>query len=207
MIRSKRFLTAVLLLLLAGAAALYFFYRTATLETALAAAETDRSSQSTRLKQYQRVTTADSLVYAGDYKEATRAYTELLADTALRDLTGILRPRLAHVGELLSFGDRLDTLRRMASRKSYTSQNVAALGPTTVQRMPLEASRPDQYDSLRFALQKAEMRIRNLRGRLQGSSGGNYLNFTSRQGNEGVLRRRGTRWQGQRTRGGGPEFR
>jgi hypothetical protein len=50
--------------------------------------------------------------------------------------------------------------------------------------MPLEASNPNQYDSLRFALQKAEMQIRNLESRLRNTSGGNYLTFDSRQGNE-----------------------
>ena len=138
--------------------------------------------------EYHRLLRADVHLFTGDYREARAAYDRLVSDTsrygAFSD--GTIERRLDHLGLLTSYLLELDTLRELAGRPPrevlvrLPAEPVArALAP-----LPLEASKPGEYDSLNFALRKAEMRIRSLEGRLRQRSGGNYLTFESSQGND-----------------------
>ena len=184
MLRSKRFYFTLALLLFAVVTSIYYAREVTRLEQA-AADEQDRlRDQATRLTVLGRLQLADSLFHSGEYAAARDAFTELLDDTSRVIDPELLNTRIDHAVQLIRFEDRLANLRRLASRQSTQTEQLSPLAPPrNIQRMPLEASRPDQYDSLRFALQKAEMQIRNLQGRLNTSSGGNYLTFESRQGN------------------------
>ena len=141
-----------------------------------------------RLAGYARLDSADALLFAGQYDEAARAFEALEADSALagRGVGTDYGLRYDHLARVTALYREVDTLRELAGRPPrevivrLPAQPVArALAP-----LPLESSRPGEYDSLNFALRKAEMRIRSLEGRLRQRSGGNYLTFESTQGND-----------------------
>ena len=184
MLTSKRFLLTVALLVAAIVAAGYLYGRADELEAELAAARSTARADSLLTASYVRLVTTDSLLYAGDYRSAIEDYRSLAEDTSYVLPAAVLTTRIDHARRLIQIGGRLDTLQLLASRRNEReTDSLAAPAPLAVERMPLETSRPNQYDSLTFALQKAEMRIRNLQSRLKGSSEGNYLTFESRQGN------------------------
>jgi hypothetical protein len=185
MLTSKRFLIVVALLFLAVVAAVFYLGRNAKLEAQLAEERDLLRERSARLDSYRSLGTGDSLLREGNYEEALAIYRDLQSDTAWMLGTATLTSRIDHARRLREVGAALDTLRRMRARRLRPeAPDLTPVQPQTVTRMPLEASDPNQYDSLRFALQKADMQIRNLESRLRTTSGGNYLTFTSRQGNE-----------------------
>lgn len=185
MITSKRFAVVVSLLLLAGVAAVYYLNRATELEQRLVEGRARVAEQSARLANYARVDVGDSLLREGAYGEAVDLYRALQSDTSWVLDSASLVSRIAHAERLEQVGATLDTLRQMWARRPRPgAPNLAPLRPNAVARLPLEASNPNQYDSLRFALQKANMQVRNLESRLRSTSGGNYLTFTSRQDNE-----------------------
>lgn len=185
MLSSKRFLLTLVLLVAAAVAAGYFFDRSLALEEELASEQAVSDQVAERLDGLTQLGVADSLFHARQYSKAVNAYRELTADTTLSELSVAIDGRIDHARRLIRISGRLDTLSTLASRRARpTTQSIAAAAPKSVERMPLERSRPNQYDSLTFALRKAEMQIRNLEGRLSANSGGNYLNFSSKQGND-----------------------
>jgi hypothetical protein len=184
MLTSRRFLLTLSLFILIGMAA-YFLGRTHKMEEALTAERELAEARADSLRRYRLIGRGDSLVRIGAYEEAVVVYEDLEADTTLRYGGEELADRIEHARRLAQVGTTLEELRRRADRRMRPeAPALAPVQPVTVARMPLEASNPNQYDSLRFALQKAEMQIRNLESRLRNTSGGNYLTFDSRQGNE-----------------------
>ena len=185
MLRSKRFYLTLALLLFAVITSVYYAREVTRLEQTATDERLLLQERTARLAVLSRLQTVDSLFHTGEYAAARTAYQELLADTSRLIDKELLNTRIGHAGQLIRFEDRLADLRRLAARRPAEAESLSPLSPpTVVNRMPLENSRPDQYDSLRFALQKAEMQVRNLQGQLRSSSGGNYLTFESRQGNE-----------------------
>ena len=185
MLRSKRFYLTLVLLLLAVITSVYYAREVTRLEQTVTDEHLLLQDRTKRLAVLGRLQSADSLFHSGNYAAARAAFTDLLDDTNQLIDPELLATRIGHADQLIRFEDRLANLRRLAARRPAEAESLSPLAPPeTVQRMPLEASRPDQYDSLRFALQKAEMQVRNLQGRLRSSSGGNYLTFESQQGNE-----------------------
>lgn len=183
-------LVAVLGVALAVAASLAYRAsgRTQALEHELALAEASEESAAATVDLYDDVAAADRLLLAGRYREAGNAYRALAADSARSQLApGVdLEARLDHIGLLRAYAYELDTLRALAGqppRKVFV-ELPAAPRPATVAPLALASSRPGQYDSLNFALRKAEMRIRSLEGRLRQNSGGNYLTFESSRGSD-----------------------
>jgi hypothetical protein len=163
----------------------YFMGRTDSLEEALVAERASNAVRADSLRHYARIGVGDSLVREGNYRQAIDVYEDLEADTSFTYAGEILDDRIEHARRLVQVGARLDTLRRMSARRLLpTAPSLAPIQPTTVARMDMEATNPNQYDSLRFALKKADMQIRNLKGQLRNTSGGNYLTFKSRQGND-----------------------
>lgn len=173
------------LLLAAVALAVYLGYRgtaAGTLATERAAA---LAAERARLAGYRQLLGADSLFHAGDYRGALDAYQRLSAADSVAGIRGAVIAREDHARQLLQVGSLLDSLQIRASRRpAVISRPVNLPATEPVRPAPLENTDPSQYDSLVFALQKAETQIRNLQGRIRRSSEGNYLTFTSRQGNE-----------------------
>ena len=180
---TRRILT--FLLLAAVAVAVYFGYRSTAADALAADREAARAADRARLSGYQTLLGADSLFHAGDYRGALAAYQRMTAADTLDDIRRALVAREDHAQQLLQVSSLLDSLQIRASRRpAVISRPVNVPATQPVRPAPLENSDPSQYDSLVFALQKAETQIRNLQGRIRRSSEGNYLTFTSRQGNE-----------------------
>ena len=176
---------ALLLLLAAGYAAFHYAERSEALAAELAAAEATAATRAERLAAFARLAAADSLLYRGRASSALAAYRAIADDSTAAWLAGATDVRIAHAHRVRRMTQALDTLQVLSARGRDTRPApLVAAGPRPVAPMPLVRSRPDQYDSLSFALQRAEMQIRTLEGRLRKNSGGNYLTFPSRQGNE-----------------------
>ena len=186
----------VLVPLLALALAVAVFYglrqraRAGDLAAELASAEADAEVASATVDLLDDVMAADRLLLAGRYREAGNAYRALATEPSVARLApGVdLEARLDHIGLLDAYAYEIDTLRRrvgQAPREVYVRLPAApASPPDPVAPLSLEDTRPGQYDSLNFALRKADMRIRSLEGRLRQNSGGNYLTFESSKGSD-----------------------
>lgn len=177
-------LPAAFVIFAAGLAA-YYHERAEDLESALATAEATASRPDPYTAAYARLASADSLLYRNRYAAAIAAYGSLLTDSTLAELEPEAEARIAHAKRLIRITEELDTLRVLAARRiGVPPPALATALPQRVRPLQLQSARPNQYDSLTFALQKARMQVRNLEGKLKRNSGGNYLTFSSRQGNE-----------------------
>ena len=183
-----------LLLLLAGAAVAAVLYaaqqreRADALDAQVVLAKAQAADAGEAISEYDRLQRADQLLFGGDYRAAREAYQQLAADTTRAGHVSDegFDARLNHIGLLGSYQRELDTLRQLAGRpprEVFVSLPARAL-PQPVAPLALEETRPGQYDSLNFALRKAEMRVRSLEGRLRQNSGGNYLTFKSGKGSD-----------------------
>ena len=135
--------------------------------------------QKLELAAYRSLETADSLFHAGRYSAAIDAYRAAELDSTFQ-----LDARIDHARRLNRLWVMLDTLQNREPRILRIVETLEPPKPVAVSRLPLETSRPNDYDSLAFALEKAELQIRNLEKRITRNSGGNYLTFKSPQGND-----------------------
>lgn len=137
-----------------------------------------------RVADYQRLKSLDSLVFAGEYEAALNGYETVAVDSQLLGVD--LSLRTDFVNKVIRTEYRLDTLLRRRPR--ITPRPAPALpinlAPAPIAQNNPSLNQPLRYDSLRFALQKAEMQVRNLTQKLSRTSGPNYLTFASREGNE-----------------------
>ncbi len=184
MLTSKRFILPALLLLVAIGFGVYQAKRASELDAMLTTVIAERETTLDSLGRFERLLAADSLLYVGEYRTAIGAYEELAADTGNHLLASRLPERIDHARRLIQLGRAMDTLQLVASRSQQSSiRPLEAVSTQPVERIALERSNPNQYDSLAFALRKADMRIRNLEGRLENTTGSHYLTFSSQAGN------------------------
>lgn len=185
----KRFYLSplVLALLAAIVSALYLMHRVTKAEQQLAVLTAQEPSASPELTAHRRLAAADAYLYAGRYDDASAAYKRLQQDSSFVGMASPLADRLNHAQTLRRMSIALDTLSTLSGRRPLSAAPLpmpASVRPKGVAPLAIANSRPEDFDSLSFALQKAELRIRNLEQRLQRSTAGNYLTFTSGQGNE-----------------------
>ena len=133
-----------------------------------------------RLNDYRSLAEVDALFHSGAYRESIPAY---------RALTGVagdtIETRVRHATRLIALNAAMDTLRLLSDRDILPpSSTLPAPAPAPVKTDGLERTNPERFDSLTFALKKAEMQVRNLQQRMTRSSGPNYLTFESKKGNE-----------------------
>ena len=182
---SKTVLVLLLFSVAAVAAAIYAFTQLQGMKATLADEQLSGSDRAARLMAYTKLHAADSVFHAMDYGSALDAYLGLEADSLL-STDGLVEPRLAHTESLMELQSMLDTLRNRRPRTILMPRPAtlpdAPMEP--VERDDPEKTAPNRYDSLTFALQKAETQVRNLQRRLSRSSGGNYLTFESSEGND-----------------------
>lgn len=136
-----------------------------------------------QLTAYASLSTADSLFHAGSYGPARTAYKTLLAADGLASQIANLPERVNHTGRILQWLYQLDTLRQQpripAPAPAAVLPPPAALSPVR----PL-AERTSAYDSLMLILRQAEGQILELRARAKQTTGPNYLEFLSGEGNK-----------------------
>lgn len=92
---------------------------------------------------------------------------------------------LVYLRRLRSVRAALDTLQDRPTRDTiFAIDYVPSVAPEPEPLATLEERRPSQYDSLVFALEKADLEIASLRKRLRRSSATEYLAFESAKGND-----------------------
>ncbi|MEL7160910.1 MAG: hypothetical protein AAFN92_09130 [Bacteroidota bacterium] len=180
----KRLSLFLVLLAGVGAFAAYQYWTAADLADQLASVRATSLTEQARNADYAALLAADSLLHRGDYAAATEAYGELAARDSSSFAPTTLTARLEHLRTIRTMRYALDTFRNRVPAEDLRAAPL--LGPVVlepVRPLPLEQSRPEDYDSLTFALRKAKMQIRNLEGQLQ-RSGSDYLTFSSGKGND-----------------------
>ena len=178
----------VMLLALVGAVAtaLYFFYQS---REAIAFRQNQSAtvdSLTAALVGYDRIAAADELLYQERYADAADAYETLSADTTLSPETRErLAERVTHARRVYRLGQTLDALQELPDRpRGIELTPIAPVAITPLAPPRIERTNPSQYDSLTFALDKAQLQVENLRAQLGAVQGRDYLAFKSAKGND-----------------------
>lgn len=184
MLSSKRFLFLLILLLLAIISGVYGYLQKEELESQLKGQLETTERQLVQLDEYRTLTLVDSVLNTGQYFSALSSYSNLRDSLKTPRLASVVQARIVHTRRIISMRTALDTLQNQPARALEELQTLEQPTLQPVQRMRLEEARPNQFDSLTFALQKAEMQIQNLRGRLSRETATDYLTFQSAKGND-----------------------
>lgn len=168
---------------LAGLTSFYFWQQAEMARQSFAAQSQELENQKQQLSQFQQLKRADSLLFAGNFKAAKRQYDQMEGDSLLSDRA--LSNRLRHTRHFLNMQFTLDTLRAdTGDRVIPVFTAIKTPEPEPVKALPFEERQPDQFDSLSFALQKADMHISLLEKQLQHKAKStSYLSFKSSKGN------------------------
>lgn len=169
----KRIIISYSLLTVSSLLALFFIFKTRQLNMELKrlndqiqAMEDDYS-----FNQPSTLETIDSLLLSGRYFEAISAYQKQLAQADEPDFARALQLRM-------DLARQLQRKSKNQEEKQDTSSMVSEINPD--QLITLEELR--QFDSLNFALDKANMRINYLERQLKENTTGSYLTFNTSKG-------------------------
>ncbi len=163
----KRTVLGVVLLLIAVASSLYLAYRNAQLEDELEE-KTVGNVVSVDSAYTQEVKKIDSLLYAGDYQAAAEGYENIGSVNQDTDLDLELRRKVA--SNFLAL-----------SKRAQNSSTSPSLSTASSEDSNLDMR---DADSLRFELEKANLRLGKVQSELRRRSFGQYLNFESSKGNQ-----------------------
>lgn len=181
MLSSKRFLIPTLLLFATTAFGIYHFLKSNQLAQELQSERNLLGEREQTLSIYQQLLSVDSLFHRGQYANALADYRKL--DT-LAAIEGALSARMKHGRWLVNVMADLDSFQKKALREEVERPTFINRPPIQPIQIPkLEEASTDQYDSLTFALLKAQVQIQNLEGQLKNSVSSNYLTFKSSKGN------------------------
>ncbi|MDX1628404.1 MAG: hypothetical protein R3345_06875 [Fulvivirga sp.] len=170
---SKHIITYALLVVVSGMA-IYFFLHSGSLEDQLDEAREKIEVTSQKNAFYQSVDSIDSLLLEGNYEKARDAYKAALTNGD-DSLNYILKLRIQLAENLIR--------QREIRKNAMDSSEFREPDSLTANRLatPEEVRR---YDSLNFALAKANTQINNLKRQLQRKTSGEYLTFTTAKGNK-----------------------
>lgn len=163
----KRTVLGVVLLLIAVASSLYLAYRNAQLEDELEETTVGNavSVDSAYTKEVKKI---DSLLYAGDYQAAAEGYENIGSVNQDTNLDLELRRKVA--SNFLAL-----------SKRAQNSSTSPSLSTASFEDSNLDMR---DADSLRFELEKANLRLGKVQSELRRRSFGQYLNFESSKGNQ-----------------------
>ncbi len=164
--KMKRFLP-YLLVLVSIAFAIYYMMRSNDLQSALNEKETTAHIPTVTDNQLE-LEIADSLLAVGNYREALHMYSSM-ENTTSTDLE--LRKTASTA--LLQLQE--DQNKKAVNVQSTTSSNDEKSRISTPEIM--------QYDSLSYALEKAQLQLKSIKGQLRQKAFGEYLTFKSKKGN------------------------
>lgn len=162
----KRFLP-YLLVLVSIAIAIYYMMRSNDLQSALNEKETTAHIPTVTDNQLE-LEIADSLLAVGNYREALHMYSSMENTTG----TDIELRKTASTA-LLQLQE--DQNKKAVNVQSTTSSNDEKSRISTPEIM--------QYDSLSYALEKAQLQLKSIKGQLRQKAFGEYLTFKSKKGN------------------------
>lgn len=182
MLLSKRFLIPALFLFTVTAFGIHYFLKSNQLVQELESEHNLMEEKERILSTYHQLLSVDSLFHRGHYKKAIAKYQRLDTLTAIEE---VLDARMKHGRWLVNVMVDLDSFQqRMLHEETKLPIFINHPPVQPIQPQKLETARTDQYDSLTFALLKAQMQIQNLEGQLKNSVSDNYLTFKSGKGNE-----------------------
>jgi len=179
--------TSWLYVCLAGLALLAGFLavRTYHLQRQLAAMQAEQAARSDRAQaRLQGLAAADSLLLAGEIDQARAAYTRLRQQPG-QELNQLVQRRMRQV-------DRWQQMKRQLDQYAGQGPDRALAEQVQAQRQQLDSLRAQadaaqrrqthQVDSMRFALEKAQMRNEVLEQQVATLADERYLTFANEQG-------------------------
>ncbi len=174
MIKSNYQIILYVLLGLSSALAVYFFIESRNVNEQLTIAEKkNQQAIETSDSYYYPVLAIDSLLLKGDYQAALNKYQRLLSGSD-RSLQSVIAMRIQLVKNLI----REQNQQLLKADSSYDTTIIVNRVSTVKQ------SDSPIYDSLNFALVKANVQVESLRRQLKNAKSGEYLKFTNTKGNE-----------------------
>lgn len=170
--RLKTNIIQYVLLAIASVLAIYFFYKYQSTSSEFESfkIESKKAAQNETLAS---ISSIDSLLFEGRYDEALRAYQRLNENSG-SSAAEVLSPRMKFLRQLIKARDSKATFVDTTKVSKSDSNEVRRATPLEIR----------QFDSLNFALSKAQLQIENLKNQLQQTSKGSYLTFTSSKGRE-----------------------
>jgi len=159
------------------------------------------ASLQVELSQRRALTEADSLLFANKFKAALAAYDALENSDSLGRLKTEIAQRTRHTCRVRRMLISVDTLSTKLSRiDTEIPTPIIQLSPKLVRPAPLSRARPNQYDSLTFALETVRIENATLKRRLAAKAASDYLSFKSTKGNDvfyvGQVRRKKANGEG-----------
>ncbi len=132
---------------------------------------------------YQQIFTIDSLLINGRYGNAKVAYEQFLKEYHIEDpFRDAIQSRINHVSKMANMQEKLrlfegeepyQELSEKLNEKSHQIDSLSKKLAVTVR------TTQDQFDSLNFALEKANMRSQSLSSQLATKSNHDFLKFTN----------------------------
>ena len=122
---------------------------------------------------YDQIAHIDSLLYEKKYKEGLKAYESSLS-TIDSSFHPMIMTRINLIEQLIASLDKPDTVDKLAVEALDSTELTQA---ATVKEI-------NKYDSLAFALQKANVQIEYLKHQLRQRESGEYLTFSSERNNK-----------------------
>ncbi len=131
-----------------------------------------------------RISSIDSLLLNEEYNSAHLAYEELLAEIGTeQEVSEAIELRMKNIRKFKVMKDRLTSLERENQHQDVVDKNHKIDSLSERLAISQEMQR-EQLDSLSFALDKANMRSRNLSGQLANKISMDFLEFTNKEGVE-----------------------
>jgi len=173
--KSKITIYYIVIALLSGLA-IYFFFRTHQLKKQVQSITLSNESSNEDAWMQQTLAGIDSLLSDGQYIEAIEMYEAL--DTA--DIAGLSYELTWRIRLAKTLSEKHSIL-PIITHKVDSNTNNDMVVTAVRDANPMEVR---QYDSLNFALKKANLKIENLRLQISRRSDGEYLAFTTSKGKE-----------------------
>lgn len=145
----------------------YYVFRTQELKDSFETIQVESERINGEVNELKGLLALDSLLLDGDYEAALKAYQGESQDAFVTTRIAIARKLIRQKQEILD-------IRAVRDSVSIDSTIVS------ISATPFEVR---QYDSISFALQKAQLQIEKLNGQLKQRSFGEYLEFKSQKGN------------------------
>ena len=165
---------AFVLFAIASALAGYFYIQVRGLQNELSELTTKESELATNAQVQQQLNEIDALLFEGEYAKAIAAYRSGLKSKGDSGHAAAIEMRINFARNVLS---------SLKPAEILTDSNSINSNADSIRT--LNAALPEEvrkYDSVSFALDKANLQIQNLRRQLQKKNSGEYLTFKTSKG-------------------------
>jgi len=172
--KTTTIIIAIILVVLSSALAVYYYLEARNLEGKLASANVQHEDSTKSDISYSRFEVVDSLILKEDYQNALLQYQDMLPQSS-GTLRQIIQTRIKILSKLSGYNDQKEFSNPSSTSTTVVNSNKAVNS--------VGANHP-MFDSLNFALAKANARIENLKRQLKNNQNGAHLTFTNTSENE-----------------------